>query len=324
MISVIIPIYNKALYIEKCLEDICNQTYKDLEIICINDGSTDGSGEIVKEYVKKNSKFRYIEQENQGVSAARNRGLALARGEYISFIDCDDGLEKDMYEFLMKLMEQYDADIAHCGYRKIHLDGSNTEIGDRAICLIQNREEALECLIGGKYFTGSLCTKLYRADLFKNITFDEQLKINEDLYVNFKVFNKAKSIIFNGATKYLYYEREEASSTRIQSEKKLLDSLKVAEYIFEESKDNQTLKYIAARKLFYALTNLYRNYIFCPSYTGDARKKELRNRIKEILPLCGKMSFKYRINYRFMKLFPGIYKFLYRIYDSIRKPNWDI
>lgn len=324
MISVIVPVYNKAPYIEKCLEDICNQTYRDLEIICIDDGSTDGSGEIIKAFMKKDLRFRYVEQENQGVSVARNRGLELAKGEYISFIDCDDGIERDMYDFLLRLLEKHDADIAHCGYKKIHLDGTCTEVGSSAVQLIQNREEALECLIGGKYFTGSLCTKLYKANLFTNVKFDEQLRINEDLYVNYQVFKKANKIVFNGAAKYLYFERSESSSTRIQNEKKLFDSLKVAEYIFNECKNDTCLNKIATGKLFYALTNVYRYYIFNPSQSDIIMKRALRNRIKEISPLCKAVSLKYRINYRFMRFFPEIYKVLYQIYNSVRKPNWDV
>lgn len=324
MISVIVPIFNKSPYIKKCLDSICNQTYINLEIICVNDGSTDDSGEIAKKYAKIDSRFIYIEQENQGVSAARNRGLEIANGEYISFIDCDDELENDMYDFLLELMKKYDADIAHCGYKKIHLDGLATEVGNREICLIQNREEALECLISGKYFTGSLCTKLYKSSLFKNVCFDKELKINEDLLVNFKVFNNAKNIVFSGDTKYLYYERKESSSTRVRNDKKLLDSLKVSEYIFENIKANNSLKYTAARKLFYVLTSVYRNYIFYPPHNHDMMKKELCIRIKEIEPLCSDVKLKYRINFWLMRFFPVVYKFLYCIYDSIRKPNWDV
>lgn len=324
MISVIVPVYNKAPYIEKCLEDICNQTYRDLEIICINDGSTDGSGEIIKTFTKKDLRFRYVEQENQGVSAARNRGLELAKGEYISFIDCDDGLERDMYDFLLRLLKKHDADIAHCGYKKIHLDGSFTAVGNNDIQLVQNGEEALECLIGGKYFTGSLWTKLYKASLFKNMKFDEQLKINEDLYMNFKVFNRAQTIVFNDATKYLYYEREESSSTRIHNKKKVIDSLKVAEYIFEGSKNNKHLNVIAAGKLFYALTNLYRHYLFFAVPDQKFMMRLLYSKLKEIYPLCSNVRLKYKMNFWFMRTAPNIYKYLYRVYDSLRKPNWDV
>lgn len=325
MISVIVPIYNKAPYIKECLDDICNQTYRDLEIICINDGSTDGSGEIVKEYAKKDTRFCYIEQENRGVSAARNRGLELAKGDYISFIDCDDGLEKDMYSFLLELMKKYNADIAHCGYKKVHLDGSSAEVGNSNICLVQGSEEALECLIGGKYFTGSLWNKLYKAALFENVKFDKELKINEDLLVNFRAFSQAKCIVFSGTTKYLYYERKEASSTRIQNEKKLLDALSVSEQIFKECMENETLQHISAAKLFYALTNVYRNYIFYPQYNNQKEiKGKICKRIREIQPLCSNVPLKYRINFEVMKRFPLIYKCLYRLYDSIREPNWDV
>ena len=325
MISVIVPIYNKAPYIQKCLEDISKQTYRDLEIICINDGSTDDSGEIVKTFVKEDPRFQYVEQENQGGSAARNHGLELAKGEYISFIDCDDGLECDMYAFLLDLIEKYDADIAHCGYKKIHMDGSVSKIGDQNNCFIQTREEALQCLIDGQFFTGSLWTKLYRSSLFENIEFDNSLKINEDILMNFMLFNKAGRIVFKDSTKYLYYERVEASTSRVPSEKKLLDSMKVFEYIFENCSETSELKFIAARRLFYVLSNVYRYYVFYPQQDAqNERKNQIRKKIAEIQSFSKSVSFKYRLNYQVMRKIPKIYKSLYQIYNSIRKPNWDV
>ena len=325
MISVIVPIYNKAPYIQKCLEDISNQTYRNLEIICINDGSTDDSGEIVKAFVKKDSRFQYVEQENQGVSAARNRGLELANGEYISFIDCDDGLECDMYAFLLDLIKKYNADIAHCGYKKIHLDGSVSKIGDQNNCLIQTREEALKCLIGGQFFTGSLWTKLFKSSLLENARFDNELKVNEDILMNFKLFDMAEHIVFDDATKYLYYERAEASSSRVPSEKKLLDSMKVFEYIFENCYEKSELKGVAARRLFYVLTNVYRYYVFYPQQDIQNKiRSQICQRITEIQPFCESVSFKYRLNYQAMRKIPQFYKFLYQIYNSVRKPNWDV
>ena len=130
--------------------------------------------------------------------------------------------------------------------------------------------------------------------------------------------------MFSGATKYMYFEREESSATRIKNKKKVLDALKVAEYIYKDSKENEALKCIAARKYFIALTNTYRSLIFSPSNDQNKIKREICIKIEEIRPVCSDISLKYKLNFKFMKYFPVFYKFLYPIYDLIRNPNWDI
>ena len=111
-ISVVVPIYNTSIYLSKCLESLINQTYKDIEIICINDGSTDNSLEILNKFQKKDNRIKIITQENQGLSAARNKGIVEANGEYISFIDSDDWVDLDFFEKLITALEKEHADIA--------------------------------------------------------------------------------------------------------------------------------------------------------------------------------------------------------------------
>ena len=153
----------------------------------------------------------------------------------------------------------------------------------------------------------------------------ELRKINEDLLMNFQVFNKAKCIVFDDATKYLYYECAEASSSRVPSEKKLLDSMKVFEYIFENCYEKSELKGVAARRLFYVLTNVYRYCVFYPQQDIQNKiRSQISQRITEIQPFCKSVSFKYRLNYQAMRKIPQFYKFLYRIYNSVRKSNWDV
>lgn len=119
MISVIIPIYNVEEYLEKCVNSVLNQTYSDLEIILVDDGSTDNSGKICDELKNKDNRIIVIHQENQGLSAARNAGIAKALGEYIAFVDSDDYIMEDMYETLYKNLEKTDADISICKYQYV-------------------------------------------------------------------------------------------------------------------------------------------------------------------------------------------------------------
>ena len=122
MISVIVPVYNVEPYLRKCLDSIVNQTYRDFEILIIDDGSTDGSGRICDEYAEKDSRIKVFHTENRGLSCARNLGLAEAKGEWIGFVDSDDWIEPDMYEVLIRRAEETGADVVECSHYK-ELDG---------------------------------------------------------------------------------------------------------------------------------------------------------------------------------------------------------
>ena len=125
----IIPVYNVEQYLPRCLDSIIGQTFSDLEIVCVNDGSPDNSDKILLEYAKKDPRIKIITQENGGLSAARNTGLKNISGEYVSFIDSDDWIDSDYYEQLLKLVEENDADIAMAGMRIANANGiSNNKI----------------------------------------------------------------------------------------------------------------------------------------------------------------------------------------------------
>ena len=122
LVSVIIPAYNIEDYIGRCLDSIISQTYKNLEIIVVDDGSKDHTGEILDNYAKKDRRIKVIHKENGGVSSARNKGIEVAEGDYIGFIDGDDLIEPGMYKTLVDLLEEENADIAHCGYQMVFPD----------------------------------------------------------------------------------------------------------------------------------------------------------------------------------------------------------
>lgn len=200
MISVIVPIYKTEKFLEKCVNSILQQTYKDLEVILVDDGSPDGCGEICDAYAQKDSRVRVIHKENGGRSSARNAGIECAQGEYLAFVDSDDWIDPEMYETLLRLAKETDADIAECSYRFYRpwktenkvLDGENT-----GKISVYSNVEALEKLYFGPQLFSEIAimvwNKLYKASIFENIRFIEGYNF-EDVEITPRVLYKAKKI----------------------------------------------------------------------------------------------------------------------------------
>ena len=223
-ITVIVPVYNVENYLEKCLDSLINQTYKNLEIIVINDGSTDNSGTICQEYARKDNRIVYIEKENGGQSEARNMGLDRMTGSYVTFVDSDDWVEPNYVEVLYKKLLEYCADIAVGNYYSydekegvfyFHIFGDSyyEKVYDN-VSIFENFYEsqhmknfALICVAG----------KLYKADLFRDLRF-EVGKLGEDGYLNQKIYLLAEKTIYLNAGLYAYRQRE-GSSSRSWTEK---------------------------------------------------------------------------------------------------------
>ena len=160
-VSVIVAAYNIEDYIVKCLESIANQTYKNLEVIVVDDGSSDSTGELADEFAEKDNRFIVIHKENGGVSSARNKGIDVASGDFIGFVDGDDTIENDMYEMLVDNAIKYDADISHCGYKVIE-NNKETLFYDTKQIIIQDRKKGLVDLFEGTLIEPSLCNKIFK------------------------------------------------------------------------------------------------------------------------------------------------------------------
>lgn len=204
-ISVIVPIYNVEKYLEKCIDSIINQTYKNLEIILVDDGSTDSCSKICKEYEKIDKRIKVIYKENGGLSDARNAGLKIATGDYIGFVDSDDYIEKSMYE---KMLSVFDSriDIVECGVNYVYTNEINygDSIGND---FRLNTEEALEELILERKLSQTVWNKLYRKICILGILF-EKGKINEDEFWTYQVFSRAKNIFRLNENLYFYVQRK--------------------------------------------------------------------------------------------------------------------
>ena len=223
-ITVIVPVYNVENYLNKCLDSLINQTYKNLEIIVINDGSTDNSGEICQEYAQKDNRIVYIEKENGGQSEARNMGLDRMTGSYVTFVDSDDWVELDYVENLYKKITKYQADIAVGNYYSFneaegmyyfHIFGDSCyeKVYDN-VSIFENLYESQEMK---SFALISVWGKLYKADLLKHLRFDIG-KLGEDGYLNQKIYLLAEKTIYLNKGLYAYRQRE-GSSSRIWTEK---------------------------------------------------------------------------------------------------------
>lgn len=236
MISIIVPVYNVEEEIGRCIDSILAQTYREIEIILINDGSTDNSGKICDEYAQKDSRIVVIHQNNQGASSARNTGIKCAKGDFIGFVDSDDIIDADMYELLLHNMIKYECDISHCGYSYLKEDDCVDKYGTGKK-YIYNGIEGLYAFIDGKLIEPGLVTKLFKRELFENIELDHSIKINEDFLMNYYLFKKSKKSVFMDVCKYKYICRKN-SVTNSGFSRNHFDLIKVSEVIINDSINN--------------------------------------------------------------------------------------
>ena len=322
-ISVIVPVYNCEPYLERCIRSIMAQTYSNLEIICVNDGSTDDSGNVLDKLSCEDARIRVIHQENAGASAARNTGIDLATGDLITFVDSDDAIEPDIYEALLPYFADKNVDIVHCGYKRMYLDGSSKEVNGTGKQVHQTRYEAAEYLLSGKMFVGSLCNKLFRSHLLAGVRFDTTLAINEDVLANAVLFSKSNESVFLDVGKYLVYERIGSASSVTKELKKLSDSVLAAEKMLQVYKDTPA-EQAAEERVLNTRTSLYRWYVMNALTTSQKERKELAMKIGAILKQRTDISSRQRLNYALMRYMPVPYKLAYSLYDRIRVPNWDV
>ena len=234
LISIIVPIYNVEKYLRQCLDSIQNQTYQNFECLLINDGSPDNSADICREYVEKDSRFRYFEKENGGLSDARNHGIRQSKGSYLTFVDSDDWLENDALQLLYGALEKENADISigryNCydesRYQYLFYDSNP----DDSLEVIEGKEiidrEGIEEMQTGNWTVAYL--KLFKRELLENLPFPLG-KIAEDTYWTWKVFLRASSVVYLNS--YIYWYRVGLPDTlsNIWSEKRMYDEIEARE-----------------------------------------------------------------------------------------------
>ena len=224
-VSVIVPVYNVEKFLPRCLDSIINQTLKDIEIICINDGSPDNCLSILEDYAKKDSRIRIINQENSGPSVSRNKGILMAQGEYIGFVDSDDWLDPDFYEKLYAAAKESDADIAACGI-KVYRKYSRVNY-----MLKYTKEHCVNDLERKLYLcdvpeTCNVWNKIYRTTFIKNnnIEFEVGINFGEDVSFTVEALYYSGNLVIVPATLYNYERRNVNSIVKTKSDKLRRDS----------------------------------------------------------------------------------------------------
>lgn len=209
-VSLIVPVYNVALYLRKCLNSLINQTLKEIEVIIINDGSTDNSGKIVDEYAKKDSRVKVIHQENQGLSFARNQGIKLAKGKYIAFVDSDDWVKEDAYAVLFLKAEENGVDIV-LGDLFYYTEGKEiyrTRKYFFDVNQVYNGKKCFVKLIDSGNYGAMVCMNFYRLDFIRNNHLYFEFLYHEDEYFTPRAFYYAKRVIDARMPFYYYRQRE--------------------------------------------------------------------------------------------------------------------
>lgn len=212
LISVIIPAYNVEKYIAKCIESLLAQTYKNMEFIFVDDGSTDATGKICDQYAANDRRIQVIHQENQGVSIARNKALEIASGQYVGFCDADDWIEEDMYEYLYHLIKADQAEIATCGAWMEYTDRKYIIGCAKREGLEFNKEQAIAELHRRRNMCDWMWSKLFSAALLKDVRFDRNLQICEDYVFQCEAFEKCNKVVCGANAKYHYIQRKESAS----------------------------------------------------------------------------------------------------------------
>lgn len=217
LVSVIVPLYNAEQFLSKTIESILDQTYQEIELILINDGSTDSSEEICLSYQNRDSRIIYRKQLNQGPSATRNHGLNLAKGEYIAFVDADDHLEKNGIEVLLESIQQ--ADIVISGYKNVYEEDSEEQKIKETIPAISGlfSKEEFVAHFGSlleKNLIHYVWHKLYRAEIIKSVRFNEMVNIGEDMLFNIEILKRAKNISITKKSVYshIWYNNQSITS----------------------------------------------------------------------------------------------------------------
>jgi glycosyltransferase involved in cell wall biosynthesis len=279
-ISVIVPAYNCEKYINRTINSICAQTYKNLEIIIVDDGSNDDTFNICKELALKDNRIKVFTKCNEGVTKARNFGVLKASGEYITFVDSDDTVEPEMYENLYNNIKKYNADISHCGYKLISANKDIQYFHNTLKLKEQDTQTGIIDLIEGLLVEPTLCTKLYSKKLFENLQYDLSLRINEDYVLNLCLFKKSCKSVFEDKPYYNYYQNENSGSTKNTKEYFYRDILKAADITKSMFQDDDDLFPYAQRRWFRTYSSMYKNQY---SYNFDKLEFDMKKLLSEIL-----------------------------------------
>lgn len=313
-ISVIVPIYNSEKYLRRCINSILCQTYSNLEIILINDGSTDNSKAICEEYVHKDSRIKFISKKNTGVSDTRNIGIEKSTGKYIGFVDSDDVIKKNMFEILYTNITKYNADLSAC---EINIKNKKYDNSKKVI----SNNRFLKFMLEENGPQGYLWNKLYKKSIIEEnkILLDTSIHICEDLLFNCKYLEKSSKVIYEKTDLYIYIDRKDSASNKEFDYKwvTILDAYEKMKEIYK-NKENDIFDLF---KAYYILTNINTK---TKMYLANIKDKNIINRcnsnislyLEDVLKsknICIKLKIKVFFYYNFYNIINIIKKLFKKV-----------
>ena len=311
LISVIVPVYKVEKYLDRCVQSIVDQTYRNLEIILVDDGSPDNCGAMCDAWAEKDSRIKVIHKENGGVTSARLCGIEKASGEWIGFVDGDDRIEPWMYQRLIDNAETYQADISHCGYQMILPTGRVRMYYNTGKLVVQDNHMGVRDLLKGEFVEPGLVNKVYKRALVCNIgeEMNVAIKNNEDL------------LIYEDVCPYIYILREGSATKAKLNIHQLEDPLIVRKILFAQTKTDLELQSVAGTLLVRQLVMLATmNDGDNQSLVLPVRKKakaELRGMLSQILALDS-YGKKIKLIALWAAIWPWSYGFVHGTYEKIR------
>lgn len=324
LISIIVPVYNVELYLDKCMESIVNQTYKNLEIILIDDGSTDDSGKKCDEWARKDNRIKVIHKENGGVSSARNVGLEMAKGEYIGFVDSDDFIDENMYEMMHREIKKDEIDLVICGAKQITFN--------EKVELVKTEEYSYQVINQLEMFQkfyplyGTVWNCLFIKNKLNDIKFNTKMYTAEDLnFVCHYILRCEGSGIVVKRDLY-YYVRRETSTTkannfkikRLKFHTDTLDAVKCTEAMIIENCNQEEIKSMIKTKTIYSYWNVI--YALLNEKLVDDYEliEKYNNELKEYKKYYSMKDKGYRILLGISpKLFEVVYRNIKRVKSGI-------
>lgn len=269
LVSIVVPVYGTEAYLPACVESICNQTYKNIQIILVDDQSPDRCPEICDTYAQDDSRIQVIHQENQGVSGARNTGLHYAIGDYIMFVDSDDELYPDAVKILVEDVRRYDADIVSATQKIVNNDRRVISANEDGGCVVLQGEAPLRLSLAGDETTISACAKLFKAAFLKDVCFYEGKNIHEDGFFLFQCCLKEPVWVQHNIAVYQYNLRDGSNSRQQFSDKYL------------------AMLYYCDRKKALLEESCYQ-------YADQVRNMEVRTNLQMLDLLCSTTNKKYK------------------------------
>lgn len=290
-VSVIIPVYNTAPYLQRCLESVCNQTLKNIEIICVNDGSTDNSKEILQQYKDKDNRICVITQEHKGIAAARNVGLQCVTGQYIGFVDSDDWIEPDMFELAYTTAQREHVDIVAWAHY-LELTGRTLAIVDESSAGIHEREKALCYALSEKIYRGFLWNKLFSYEIILkgNKGFEESFLVLEDQVFVCEKLLLTDKLFYIPVLKYHYCRNQGSTYWLSEQSESMFIASKYLVNLIAQTTYKQAKRYAKAWYCYSAGAL----FLYYASKTGKSEKK--------------KAQFYYQEQKRYLKEYLWVYK----------------